>query len=117
MYFEEDMNNLLKDVPLPITIMFDEIEAITFSVLQGEDSDNLWVDGDSFVYFWSALKGYYSKYPKRISILVAGTNPMINEVPIIEKKEASQPNVQAIIRIKSRCLSTSIHPRRHQQYG
>lgn len=91
MYFEEDMNNLLKDVPLPITIMFDEIEAITFSVLQGEDSDNLWVDGDSFVYFWSTLKGYYSKYPKRISILVAGTNPMINEVPMIGKKKQANP--------------------------
>lgn len=91
MYFEQDMNEILKDTSLPVTIMFDEIEAITFSVLQGEESDNLWVDGDSFVYFWNTLKGYYSKYPKKLSILVAGTNPMINEVPIIGKKKQANP--------------------------
>lgn len=90
MYFERDMNEVLKNSTLPVTIMFDEIEAITFSVSQGEESNNLWVDGDSFIYFWNTLKGYYSKYPNKISILVAGTNPMINEVPIIGKRK--QPN-------------------------
>ncbi len=82
-YFEEDMDYALASLRLPVTLMFDEIEAITFGVTQGETSSNLWVDGSSFVAFWNTIKGYYSKNPRKISILVAGTNPMINEVPVI----------------------------------
>jgi len=81
--FEKDMHKCLKSLSLPITIMFDEIEAITFGVPQGEKSNNLWIDGDSFINFWNTIKGFYSKYPKAISILIAGTNPMINEIPTI----------------------------------
>lgn len=34
-YFEEDMLACLKDVTVPLTLMFDEIEAITFKILDG----------------------------------------------------------------------------------
>lgn len=90
-YFERDMDAILKDTSLPVTIMFDEIEAITFSVPQGEESENLWVDGTSFIYFWNAIRGYCSKYPQKLSILVAGTNPMINEEAAIGKKKQENP--------------------------
>ncbi len=90
-YFEKDMFACLKKVGLPVTIMFDEIEAITFGVGQGEDSKNIWYDGENFVNFWNVIKGYYSKYPKQLSILVAGTNPMINEVPDIGKQKTPNP--------------------------
>ena len=82
-YFEEDMDAAISTQSLPVTLMFDEIEAITFGVNQGEASNNLWLDGEGFISFWNTIKGYYSKNPRKISILVAGTNPMINEIPVI----------------------------------
>lgn len=90
-FFEEDMLACLKDVAFPLTIMFDEIEAITFGVVQGEDSNNIWYDGENFIHFWNVIKGYYSKYPKQLSIMVAGTNPMINEVPTIGENKKPNP--------------------------
>lgn len=89
--FEQQMYNCLRQIKVPLTIMFDEIEAITFSVSRGENSNNLWLDGDNFVRFWNAIKGYYSKHPSQLSILVAGTNPMINEVSSIGKSNLQNP--------------------------
>lgn len=91
LYFDDDLHYALVQSPKPVTLMFDEIEAITFSVIQGEESDNLWIDGSNFVYFWNAVKGYYSKYPNQLTILIAGTNPMINEVPAIGKSNTPNP--------------------------
>lgn len=91
MYFERDMDAAISMLSKPLTIMFDEIEAITFSVFQGENSDNLWVDGKNFINFWNTVKGYYSKYPKQITVLVAGTNPMINEIPVIGMDDCPNP--------------------------
>ncbi len=85
LYFEEDLYECLKDYPVPVTVMFDEIEQITFSVPKGEVNeygesvDDAWLDGRNYYYFWNAIKGYYTKHPRHLSILVAGTNPMINE--------------------------------------
>lgn len=89
--FEKDMDAVLADITVPVTMMFDEIEAITFNVIQDSNSSNLWVDGNDFVWFWNTIKGYYSKNPQNISILVAGTNPMINEVPIIGEDKVPNP--------------------------
>ena len=90
-YFEEDLNRCLAGRNCPITIMFDEIEAITFGVTQGEKSSDTWLDGKNFIRFWNQIKGYYSKYPRRISILVAGTNPMINDEPVIGAGKTPNP--------------------------
>lgn len=91
-YFEEDMNQCFERQNQPITIMFDEIEAITFGVTHGEStSGELWLDGKNFVRFWNQIKGYYTKYPKRISILIAGTNPTINDVPVIGINKTPNP--------------------------
>lgn len=79
-FFEEDMNLMLAEMSRPIVLMFDEVEYITFNVPESEPS---WRKGNSFVQFWNVLKGYYTKYHARISIVVAGTNPMINEEPTI----------------------------------
>lgn len=90
-YFEEDMFAALQYYSNPITLMFDEIEAITFSVIQGEESPSKWIDGINFSKFWNTIKGYSSKYPGQLSILVAGTNPAINEVPTISINNVSNP--------------------------
>lgn len=86
--FEADMDQVLSNTHLPVTIMFDEIEAITFGINQADKADNpnyenQWFDGRNFVNFWNIIRGYQFKNPRKISILVAGTNPMINEVPKI----------------------------------
>lgn len=91
MFFESDMDAAFRGMSLPTTIMFDEIEAITFGVNQGEDSPNLWMDGVNFYHFWSSLKGYVNKNQHSISILIAGTNPMINEVHFIDRIGKQNP--------------------------
>lgn len=91
MYFEDDMNRVLQNLNKPVIIMFDEIEAITFNVSRGNEADNVWLDGKSFLNFWNTIKGYYSKHPGKISIVVAGTNPMINEEPVIGKNKEPNP--------------------------
>lgn len=78
--FEDDLNILCNKVDKPIVLLFDEIESITFAVPGNLEQ---WKSGEYYVPFWDAIRGYYSKYPKAISIVVAGTNPMINEVPVI----------------------------------
>lgn len=81
--FEEDVNLCCQSLAKPITLLFDEIEAITFDVPGNEDA---WRLGTSFADFWNTIRGYYLKYPAKITIVVAGTNPMINEVPVIAGK-------------------------------
>lgn len=61
-------------------MLFDEIEAITFDV--PSDNSN-WADGTYYISFWNALRGLYLKNPNVISIVVAGTNPRINEIPVL----------------------------------
>lgn len=77
-YFEEDLCNCIVNLSAPLTIMFDEIEAITFGV---KTSGINWREGDSYQHFWDIIRGFCTKYPGKISIVVAGTNPMINELP------------------------------------
>lgn len=81
MFFEEDMNLLLEGLAKPVTLMFDEIEYITFNSVIAEDS---WKNGKEYIDFWNVIRGYWLKYPNRLSIVIAGTNPMINEVPSIQ---------------------------------
>ena len=87
-FFEEDMCACLKSFSTPVTIMFDEIEAITFGV---DTSGVNWKEGDSYLHFWDIIRGFCSKYPQKLSIVVAGTNPMINELPAINEKGLRNP--------------------------
>ena len=86
--FEEDIVLCLKGQDTPITIMFDEIEAITFDV---ETSGENWKSGESYLHFWDILRGFCSKYPQKLSIVIAGTNPMINELPTITSTNNRNP--------------------------
>lgn len=79
--FEEDLNVCLSTTEKPVTLMFDEIEYITFNSVIATDT---WKSGCSFIPFWNAIRGYCLKYPNNLSIVIAGTNPMINEVPSID---------------------------------
>ena len=80
-FFQDDVNIVLGSLSKPFTIMFDEIEYITFNSTKGSDS---WKNGEGFIKFWNALRGYGLKYPNKLSIVIAGTNPLINEKPSIE---------------------------------
>lgn len=88
-YFEKDLDFAFDNSVItgPITLMFDEIEDITPSLVikeaAGNEREKFWADGSGFIRFWNTIKGYYSKHPGRLSILIAGTNPTINEVSSI----------------------------------
>lgn len=79
--FEEDLNNIYSKILKPIVLLFDEIEAITFDELGASQG---WKNGSDYIPFWNVIRGYYLKYPKHISIIIAGTNPMINEIPVLK---------------------------------
>lgn len=79
--FIDDLNDCLNLQSKPVTLMFDEIEYITFGSSTASEG---WRYGNSYVEFWNAIRGYCLKYPHRISIVVAGTNPLMNEKPYIE---------------------------------
>lgn len=91
--FGEDMDVMLHGRTTPIVLMFDEIEAITFEV--GETTGP-WYDGTSFVHFWNVLRGYCTRPSSKLSIVVAGTNPMINEIPAIGKARTPNPMFQQL---------------------
>jgi len=87
-YFAEDMRALLADLSEPMVLMFDEIESITFDVI---DSGAAWQSGESYVEFWNSLRGFCTDNTGKLSIIVAGTNPMINEEPTIPSTGATNP--------------------------
>lgn len=80
--FENDMMRIFSEIEKPIVLLFDEIEAITFGV--PNENEN-WQNGDYYVNFWNTIRGFYLKHTQVISFVVAGTNPRINEVPIIKE--------------------------------
>lgn len=91
--FGEDMDTMLQGCSTPVVLMFDEIEAITFGV--GETTSP-WYDGNSFIHFWNILRGYCTRPGSNLSIVVAGTNPMINEMPVIGKDRIANPMFQQL---------------------
>lgn len=91
--FGEDMDTMIHSCSMPIVLMFDEIEAITFGV--GEPNGP-WYDGNSFVRFWNVLRGYCTRPNSNLSIVVAGTNPMINEIPAIGEARVANPMFQQL---------------------
>lgn len=91
--FTDDMNSMLYNCTTPVVLMFDEIEAITFGV--GKETGP-WYDGDCFVHFWNVLRGYCTRENSKLSIVVAGTNPMINEIPAIGASNIANPMFQQL---------------------
>lgn len=91
--FGEDMDSMLQSCSAPVVLMFDEIEAITFGV--GETTGP-WYDGSGFVHFWNVLRGYCTRPGSKLSIVVAGTNPMINEIPVIGDARIANPMFQQL---------------------
>lgn len=78
--FESDLCYIYNIIKKPITLLFDEIETITFDV---PGNDVGWKNGENYVAFWNIIRGYYLKHPNHLSIIIAGTNPMVNEIPVI----------------------------------
>lgn len=91
--FTEDMTTMLQGRATPVVLMFDEIEAITFGV--GKESGP-WYDGDNFIHFWNVLRGFCTRSSSNLSIVVAGTNPMINEIPTIGQAGIANPMFQQL---------------------
>lgn len=91
--FTEDMTAMLLGRTTPVVLMFDEIEAITFGV--GKETGP-WYDGDSFIHFWNVLRGFCTRSGSNLSIVVAGTNPMINEIPTIGQAGIANPMFQQL---------------------
>ena len=91
--FTEDMAAMLLGRTTPVVLMFDEIEAITFGV--GKETGP-WYDGDSFIHFWNVLRGFCTRSGSNLSIVVAGTNPMINEIPTIGQAGIANPMFQQL---------------------
>lgn len=87
------MNTMLEHRSTPVILMFDEIEAITFGV---GDQTGPWYDGNSFYHFWSILRGYSTRPNSNLSIVVAGTNPMINEKPAVGEARIPNPMFQQL---------------------
>ena len=78
--FENDLTKILQDLENPLTLMFDEIENLT--MFSSTDPDHNFKQND-FLLFWNTIKGFYTKHQNKLSLLIAGTNPLINEVAII----------------------------------
>lgn len=76
--FHQDMNVLLKGESR-LTLLFDEIEHITFDIAKTEH----WKNGGDYSLYWQTLRSYYQTYSDKLSLIIAGTNPMINETPIV----------------------------------
>lgn len=91
--FGEDMDTMLCIRSMPVVLMFDEIEAITFGV---GDPSGPWYDGLNFVRFWNVLRGYCTRPNSNLSIVVAGTNPMINEITSIGEARIPNPMFQQL---------------------
>lgn len=89
--FGADMDTMLHGSSITAVLMFDEIEAITFGV---GGTTSPWYDGNNFVHFWNVLRGYCTRPNSNLSIVVAGTNPMINEIPAIGEFRIPNPMFQ-----------------------
>lgn len=76
--FREDLLKILPKNKL-LVLLFDEIERLTFEIAMTEH----WKIGNDFVLFWQVIRSFYQTYPNRIAIIIAGTNPKINETPLI----------------------------------
>lgn len=76
--FHQDLNKLLNSRN-PVILLFDEIEHLTFDIAMSPH----WKTENDFIFFWQAIRSYYQTYPNKISLIIAGTNPKINETPIV----------------------------------
>ena len=76
--FHQDLNKLLNSRN-PVILLFDEIEHLTFDIAMSSH----WKTENDFIFFWQAIRSYYQTYPNKISLIIAGTNPKINETPIV----------------------------------
>ena len=66
-----------------ILLLFDEIERI--SPCTG--SSTHWRDGDDFIYFWQALRGFYQRNPEVFTYMLVGTNPSCVEYSTLSGHE------------------------------
>ena len=76
--FHQDLNKLLNSRN-PVILLFDEIEHLTFDIAMSSH----WKTENDFIFFCQAIRSYYQTYPNKISLIIAGTNPKINETPIV----------------------------------
>lgn len=76
--FHDDLNKILPNDNITV-LLFDEIEHLTFGIAMS----NHWQKENDYIFFWQAIRSYYQTSPNKIAIIIAGTNPKINETPIV----------------------------------
>jgi hypothetical protein len=82
--FEKDIGDLYDLLEKQrILLIFDEIENISYSVSMNEH----WKSGNDFLYFWQTIRSVYQKNPNILSFVIAGVNPTIVEIPLIQKSD------------------------------
>lgn len=81
-YFENDLDLLFSLVDnLPAVLIFDEIELITFTSCPSEIP---WKKPLSFYLFWNSIITFCEKHTKKLSLIIAGINPLISEAKTFE---------------------------------
>ena len=81
-YFENDLDILFSLFDnLPAVLIFDEIELITFSSCPSELP---WKKPISFYFFWNTIITFCEKHTKKLSLIIAGINPLISEAKLLD---------------------------------
>ncbi len=78
--FERNINTFHEIFSAPLVILFDEIEHITFAVSLSEH----WKNENDFIKLWQIIRSCFQSNPNMLHYIIAGTNPMCAEIPLIK---------------------------------
>lgn len=81
--FEEKIFSISKAKQMPIVLIFDEIENITFNI----SPSSHWCSGMDFIYFWQAMRAAFQKNSTIFTYVIVGTNPTCVEKPMVQGKD------------------------------
>ncbi len=77
--FSRHINAFNKLFSAPLLLLFDEIEHITFNVSLSEH----WKNDNDFIKLWQIIRSCFQSNPNMLHYIIAGTNPMCAETPLI----------------------------------
>lgn len=77
--FEKHISIFHKTFSVPLLILFDEIEHITFDVSLSDH----WKKDNDFIKLWQIIRSCFQGNPNMLHYIIAGTNPMCAEMPLI----------------------------------
>ena len=90
--FANDINIISEKAEATIVFLFDEIEQIS----PDTTFEPLWRNPTCYLFFWHTIISYCEENPGKLSIVVAGINPSINEEYfVLSTEEKSNPTKAA----------------------